>query len=119
MWDHMRRDVYDCHHEWAESLGEDGYWHPLDLTYTTSFDLSDIRYLDLTYSSEEYPLYERSRSQRYNAGMGQIIVYDSTDQPYDGRLRFRLLEDNSQVSYVVENGFVLADIPTLIPQQVP
>jgi hypothetical protein len=111
--------VYDHHHEWAEFLDDDGYWHPLDLTFTTSFDLSDIRYLDLIYSSEENPLYERSRSERYSADMGQIIVYDTTDQPYDGRLGFRLVEDNFPVSYVVENVFVLADIPSLIPQQVP
>jgi hypothetical protein len=111
--------VYDYHHEWAEFLDDDGYWHPLDLTFTTSFDLSDIRYLDLIYSSEENPLYERSRSEQYSEDMTQIIVYDTTDQPYDGRLGFRLVEDNFPVSYVVENLFILADIPSLIPQQVP
>jgi transglutaminase-like putative cysteine protease len=111
--------VYDYHHEWAEFLDDDGYWHPLDLTFTTSFDLSDIRYLDLIYSSEENPLYEQSRGEQYSADVTQVIVYDTTDQPYDGRLGFRLVEDNSPVSYVVENLFIVADIPSLIPQQVP
>lgn len=111
--------VYDNHHEWAEFLDDDGYWHPLDFTFTTSFDLSDIRYLDLIYSSEENPLYEQSRNERYSRDMSRIIVYDTTDQPYDGRLGFRLVDDNSPNSLVVENLFILADIPSLIPQKGP
>jgi hypothetical protein len=111
--------AYDYHHEWAEFLDDDGYWHPLDFTFTTSFDLSDIRYLDLIYSSEENPLYEQSRSERYSANMSQIIIYDTTDRAYDGRLGFKLVEDNSPNSLVVENLFILADIPSLIPQKVP
>lgn len=111
--------VYDHHHEWAEFLDDNGYWHPLDLTFTTSFDLSDIRYLDLIYSSEENPLYERSRSERYSASMNQIIVFDTTDQAFDGRLGFTLVNDNFPYSFVVENLFILADLPTLIPQKVP
>lgn len=96
-----------------------GYWHPLDLTFTKSFDLSDIRYLDLIYSSEENPLYEQSRSGRYSPNANQIIVYDTTQRAYDGRLGFRLVEDDSPNSLVVENLFILADIPSLIPQKVP
>ena len=111
--------VYDHHHEWAEFLDDDGYWHPLDLTFTTAFDLSDIRYLDLIYASEENPLYEKSRSERYSASMNQIIVFDTTDQAFDGRLGFTLVNDNFPYSFVVENLFILADLPTLIPQKVP
>jgi hypothetical protein len=111
--------AYEHHHEWAEFLDDDGYWHPLDLSYTTSFDLLDINYLDLIYSSEENPLYERSRSEQYSEDMTQFIVYDTTTQPYDGRLGFTMVENNSPMSYVVENVFVLADIPNLIPQLVP
>ena len=111
--------AYEHHHEWAEVQDDDGYWHPLDLSYTTSFDLSDINYLDLIYSSEENPLYERSRSEQYSEDMTQFIVYDITTQPYDGRLGFTIVENNFPVSYVVENLFVLADIPNLIPQFVP
>jgi hypothetical protein len=111
--------AYEHHHEWAEFLDDDSYWHPLDLTYTTSFELSDINYLDLIYSSEENPLYEQSRSEQYGKDMTQFIVYDTTTQPYDGRLGFTMVENNSPVSYVVENVFVLADIPNLIPQLVP
>ncbi len=110
---------YEHHHEWAEFLDDDGYWHPLDLSYTTSFDLSDINYLDLIYSSEENPLYERSRSEQYSEDMPQFIVYDTTTQPYDGRLGFTIVENNYPMSYVVENVFVLSEIPKLIPQLVP
>jgi hypothetical protein len=111
--------AYEHHHEWAEFLDDDGYWHPLDLSYTTSFDLSDINYLDLIYSSEENPLYEQSRSEQYSEDMTQFIVYDTTAEPYDGRLGFTMVKNNSPVSYVVENVFMLADIPNLIPQLVP
>jgi len=112
-------DVYDYHHEWAEFLDDDGYWHPLDFTFSKSFDLSDIRYLDLIYSSEENPLYERSRRERYRKNMSQIIVYDTSEPRYDGRLGFKLVDDNSPDFLVVENIFILADIPNLIPQKVP
>lgn len=111
--------AYEHHHEWAEFMDDDGYWHPLDLSYTTSFDLSDINYLDLIYSSEENPLYERSRTEQYSEDMSQFIVYDTTTEPYDGKLGFTMVENNFPVSYVVENVFVLADIPHLIPQLVP
>lgn len=110
--------VYDYHHEWAEFLDDEGYWHPLDFTFTTSFDLSDIRYLDLIYSSEENPLYEQSTSGRYSADRSQLIVYDTTD-PYDGRLGFKLVNDNSPDSLVVENRFVLKDVLRLVPQKGP
>jgi hypothetical protein len=111
--------VYDHHHEWAEFLDEDGYWHPLDFTFTTAFDLSDVRYLDLIYSSEENPLYERSISERYRLNKSQIIVYDTSKPGYDGRLGFRLVDDNFPNSLVVENLYILADLPSLIPQKVP
>jgi hypothetical protein len=111
--------AYEHHHEWAEFLDDDGYWHPLDLSYTTSFDLSDINYLDLIYASEENPLYEQSRSEQYNEDIPQFIVYDTTTEPYDGKLGFTMVENNSPVSYMVQNVFMLADIPNLIPQLVP
>ena len=38
----LNNGAYEHHHEWAEFLDNDGYWHPLDLTYTKSFELSDI-----------------------------------------------------------------------------
>jgi hypothetical protein len=111
--------AYEHHHEWAEFLDDGGYWHPLDLSYTTSFYLSDINYLDLIYSSEENPLYDQSRSEQYSEDMTRFIVYDTTTEPYDGKLGFTMVENKSPVSYVVENVFMLVDIPNLIPQLVP
>jgi hypothetical protein len=111
--------AYEHHHEWAEFLDDDGYWHPLDLSYTKTFDLSDINYLDLIYSSEENPLYEQSTSEQYRKDMTQFIVYDTTPEPYDGRLGINIVENHFPVSYVVEHVFVLADIPALVPQRVP
>ncbi|MFN2298220.1 MAG: transglutaminase-like domain-containing protein [Anaerolineales bacterium] len=111
--------AYEHHHEWAEYMDDDGYWHPLDLSYTTSFELSDVNYLDLIYSSEENPLYERSTSESYDKDAARLIVYDTTAQPYDGLLGFTFVEDDFPESYVVENVFVLAELPDWIPQQVP
>lgn len=111
--------IYDYHHEWAEFLDEDGYWHPLDLTFTTAFDLSDIRYLDLIYSSEENPLYERSTSEQYGQNKSQLIVYDTSKPGYDGRLGFKLVDDNYPDSLAVENVYVLEELPSLIPQKSP
>jgi hypothetical protein len=110
---------YEHHHEWAEYMDDDGYWHPLDLSYTTSFELSDVNYLDLIYSSEENPLYERSTSEQYSKNMPQYIVFDTTASPYDGRLGFTFVENNFPISYVVENVFVLSEIPHMVPQKVP
>lgn len=111
--------AYEHHHEWAEYMDDDGYWHPLDLSYTTSFELSDVNYLDLIYSSEENPLYERSTSESYSKEAAQFIVFDTTAQPYDGLLGFAFVENNFPTSYVVENVFLLAELPDLIPQRVP
>jgi hypothetical protein len=111
--------AYEHHHEWAEFLDDDGYWHPLDLSFTKSFNLSDINYLDLIYSSEENPLYEQSTSEEYSKDMKQFIVFDTTTQPYDGMLGFTMVENNSPMNYLVEHVFILADIPNLIPQLVP
>jgi hypothetical protein len=111
--------AYEHHHEWAEFLDDDGFWHPLDLSYTTSFNLSDVNYLDLIYSSEENPLYEQSRTEQYSKNMSRYIVYDTTSEPYDGRLGFSIIENNYPISYVVENVFVLANLPNMVPQLVP
>jgi hypothetical protein len=111
--------AYEHHHEWAEYLDDYGYWHPLDLSYTTSFELSNINYLDLIYSSEENPLYERSTSEQYSKQMTQFIIYDTTTQPYDGKLGFTIVGNNFPMSFVVENVFVLSEIPKLVPQMVP
>ncbi len=110
---------YEHHHEWAEYMANDGYWHPLDLSYTTSFELSDVNYLDLIYSSEENPLYERSTSEQYSKIMTQFIVFDTTASPFDGRLGFTFVENKFPISYVVENVFVLSEIPNMVPQKVP
>lgn len=113
--------VYDYHHEWAEFMDDDGYWHPLDLTFTTSFDLSDIRYLDLIYASEENPLYERSRTKSYKQALEaeEAIIYDTTLTPYDGRLGFQLVSDDRPSSIVIENRFSVRDLSKLIPHKVP
>jgi hypothetical protein len=111
--------AYEHHHEWAEYRDDDGYWHPLDLSYTTAFELADVNYLDLIYSAEENPLYEQSTTAEYREDAAQFIVFDTTGEPFDGRLGFAFVENNFPESYVVENVFVLADLPKWIPQRVP
>jgi hypothetical protein len=115
----LNNGAYEHHHEWAEYLDDDGYWHPLDLSYTTSFELADVNYLDLICSSEENPLYEQSRTEEYRPDQTRFIVYDTTPDPYDGRLGFTFVKNNFPNSYVVENVFLLSKLPEMVPQQVP
>ena len=44
---------YNYHHQWAEILDDENNWRVLDLTYTKTFDLNNIEYLDLIYAPEE------------------------------------------------------------------
>jgi hypothetical protein len=92
--------TYDYHHQWAEILDESGYWHPLDLTYTTSFDLNDIRYLDLIYAAEENTIFKDRGS--YDIMLEELVYFNDYPVTLSGRLAFELKSDNRPDSMVVE-----------------
>ena len=93
-------EIYDYHHQWAEILDDDGYWHPLDFNYTTSFDLSDIRYLDLLYSAEENPFLLNNTS--YEVDLGAVTYFNNYPASLTGRLGFELVEDKRPEYMVVK-----------------
>lgn len=92
--------IYDYHHQWAEILDDDGYWHPLDFNYTHSFDLSDIRYLDLLYSAEENLLLFNDSS--YEVVLGDVTYFNNYPASLTGRLGFELVEDKRPEYMVVK-----------------
>lgn len=94
---------YNNHHQWAESLDEDGYWHAMDFGYTIDFDLNDIRYLDLIYAAEENTILKNRKDYHI---MFEDMFY-TRDYPTvpDGKIRFRLLSDSRPDSMVVEYSY--------------
>ena len=92
-------NIYDYHHQWAEILDETGYWHPMDLTYTTLFDLNDIRYLDLIYAAEENTIIKNRAI--YNLMLEDLNYYHDYPVTLSGRLGFELVSDNRPDSMIV------------------
>jgi hypothetical protein len=93
-------NIYDYHHQWAEFLDNDGYWHPLDFTYTKNYNLSDIRYLDLLYSAEENSILSESSS--FELDLGSVQYFNKFPAPLTGRLGFELVEDKRPDYMVVK-----------------
>jgi hypothetical protein len=83
--------VYDYHHQWAEIRDEDGYWHQADFTYTVSFELNDIRYLDLLYAAEENEFVRNRNNQEIV--LGDVSYFNDYPATLTGRLGFELVED--------------------------
>lgn len=83
---------YNSHHSWAEFVDEDGYWHPVDMSFTQNFDLNDMRYFDLLYAAEEnyhcqdYKLFTVSSDKDY-------FFYDGSPEAVDGKLNVAILTD--------------------------
>ncbi len=96
--------LYDSHHQWAEIMDEQGFWHPVDFSYTRQFDLNDIRYLDLIYAPEEnhflatYPATELF--------IGNVAYFDGYPAALSGTLGFELVEDSRpdemRIAYVIQ-----------------
>jgi hypothetical protein len=94
---------YNNHHQWAEMLDEDGFWHPADFGYTTYFNLNDIRYLDLLYAAEENTII-KNRSD-YHLMFEDMRYSNDHPTPTYGKIRFRLLNDSRPDSMVVEYSY--------------
>lgn len=94
---------YNNHHQWAEMLDENGYWHPMDFGYTTYFDLNDIRYLDLLYAAEENTIIKQRAD--YHIMFEGLHYNNDHPTPPSGKIKFRLLEDSRPDSMVVEYSY--------------
>lgn len=91
VYDHDGGNIYDYHHQWTEVLDDNGYWHPADFTYTTNFDLNDIRYLDLIYAPEENTIIKNRLSEEIK--VGNVKYFDNYPASLTGRLGFELVEN--------------------------
>lgn len=104
--------LYDGHHEWAEIRDEAGYWHPLDFSYSTAYDLTDVSYLDLVYATEESPYYKpffETDYRPYAIASGDVVVF-SVEKTIHGAapgLGYRLIENRYPEYVVLENTFVV------------
>ena len=97
----QQNSIYDYHHEWTEILDDEGFWHQLDNTNDFIFDLNDIRYLDLYYSSEQNTFIREH--PEYKFLLGDIRFFDGYPAALSGRLNsFNLLENNQPGSMLVE-----------------
>lgn len=81
------------HHNWAEFVDEDGNWHPCDFSFTSTFDLNDIRYLDLLYAPEQNKYYQDYEFFRISPN-GDYFYYDASPNAVDGKLQVEILSDN-------------------------
>ena len=93
-------NIYDYHHQWAEVQDDEGTWHPLDLDYTTNFDLNDIRYLDLIYAAEENSVI--IKRWEYNIAFEHLIYKRNYPVTTDARLGFQLISDDRPDSMSLE-----------------
>jgi hypothetical protein len=104
VYDHDGNNIYDYHHQWAEVLDENGYWHQADFNYSTVFDLNDIRYLDLIYAAEENTIIINRLSEEIKAG--KISFFNNYPVALTGKLGFLLTENKSPdymtVQYIYE-----------------
>ncbi|MGB8490310.1 MAG: transglutaminase-like domain-containing protein [Bacteroidales bacterium] len=103
VYDHDGGNIYDYHHQWAEVLDNTGYWHPVDFTYTKSFNLNDIRYLDLIYSAEENTTIENRLSEEII--LGNVKYFDNYPATVTGRLGFELVENKLPESMTIKYVF--------------
>jgi hypothetical protein len=84
---------YNSHHNWAEFLDDEGKWHVVGLSFTNSFNLNDIRYLDLMYAPEENRHYEEFRIYR-GSDEGDYYYFDGSGSAVDGKLGVQTVSDN-------------------------
>ncbi len=103
-------DQYDFHHEWAEYMDEDGTWHPLDLTYSETMKLSDIRYTDLVYAAEDHAYFQGITNRSLKAGApivlqnSDIILFHYHPVFRGAKYGFRLIEDRRPDYFVIEKS---------------
>lgn len=98
-------NIYDYHHQWAEILDDSGYWHPADFNYSTSFDLNDVRYLDLIYAAEENSIIKNRAL--YDIMFKDLKYYHDYPVTLTAHLGFNLSGDNRPDSMTVEYHYKL------------
>lgn len=103
VYGHNDDQIYDYHHQWAEIMDNSGCWHPADFNYTTSFDLNDVRYLDLIYAAEENTLIKNRAL--YDFMLDDLKYYNNYPVTLTAHLGFELTHDNRPDSMTVEFNY--------------
>lgn len=100
---------YRSHHNWAEFLGDDGNWHAVGLSFTNTFDLNDLRYLDLLYGPEENHHIEEFKMFTISNG-GDYFYYDGSGSAVDGKLNVETLTNNFPEEMELSMGYSISDL---------
>ncbi len=103
---------YDFHHEWMEYMDEDGVWNPIDLTFTKTLRLNDIRYFDFVYAAEDQILFKDIGNKSLLAGKSfinnnnDIILFHYHPIFPGAQFGFQLIEDH-QPDYIIFEKTIL------------
>lgn len=91
---------YNFGHEWAEILDDKNNWRVLDFTFTKSFDINNIKYLDLIYGPEENDFVLNHFSKEIMIASFQY--YNGFPVTTTGRMGFNLVSDKIPLSLTTE-----------------
>ncbi|MBN2882260.1 MAG: transglutaminase domain-containing protein [Clostridia bacterium] len=104
---HDDPSTYDFHHEWMEYLDTDGRWHPLDLTYSTNYELNDPRYAGFVYGAEDHPWFAGRKMQPVQLKNGNIIPYHYLPLFRGARYGFKLIDSSHMEWYLIEKTLIV------------
>ena len=105
--DHENQAMYDFHHEWMEYLDKEGRWHPLDLTYSTNYELNDPRYAGFVYGAEDHPWFKCLKGSPIVLKDGNIVLFHYLPIFKGARFGFDLLESQNMKYYLIEKNVQL------------
>jgi hypothetical protein len=100
--------TYEFHHEWMEYLDGSGYWHPVDLRYTNSYELNDPRYAGFVYGAEDHPWFAGLDNENLLSGQpvqlesGDVVLFHYHPIFPGARFGFRLVGSRNMESYIIE-----------------
>lgn len=111
---HDNTTEYDFHHEWMEYLDEQGYWHPIDLTYSKGNVLNDPRYAGFVYGAEDHSWFAAQDNKTLKSGLpiqlenGDIVLFHYHPLFPGARFGFRLIESQDMKYYIIEKTMVIS-----------
>jgi transglutaminase superfamily protein len=110
---HSDSTTYDFHHEWMEYLDEQGNWYPVDLRYSTSYELNDPRYAGFVYGAEDHPWFAGLDNKNLLSGQpvqlenGDVVLFHYHPIFKGARYGFELVESRHLEYYVIEKTMVV------------
>ena len=105
----------EFHHEWMEYMDENGIWNPMDLTFTNTLELCDIRYFDLVFASEDHPLFKDmendnlSSGKPFSGGNNEVILFHYHPLFPGAKFGFKLVEEHQPDFIIFEKTIVIKE----------